>query len=975
MNYSRRNADIMTVPVVFLALLMFFLFLGCSYSTDGVSVLKEGFVTPPQEARPGVYWYFMDGNLSREGMTRDLEAMVDAGIGYVVFLEVNVGVPRGDVDFMSDEWMDLFCHAVSECERLGIQMVLGIGPGWTGSGGPWVEGRLSMQHLMSSTARIKGGWHISADLPVPSPNPPFFGTGSFTPEMMKDWEDYYEDVAVLAFPTPSGQDSIADIQEKGAFIRAPFSSQPGVKQYLPNVVKTVGEQGLSQESAVDLSEIIDLTEYMDAGGHLEWDAPDGEWTVMRFGARNNGAVTRPAPLPGVGMECDKFSREALQAHLDKFSENIFAALGERPATFGGIKYLHMDSWEMGAQNWTPSFREEFTERRGYDPLPYYPVYSGMIVGDRNVSERFLYDLRLTTQELILENHAGAVTEYAHEHGMLSSTEPYDMMPAADLEFACTADVPMAEFWSEGFGFNTAFAAAEGSSAAHLLGSNVVPAEAFTSQGEDWKQYPGRMKNQADWAFGAGINRFMFHTFQHQPLEEDKLPGMTMGIYGVHWDRNQTWWEMSSGFHTYVARCQHMLQQGRTVADILYLTPESIPHVFKAPASAYDNADSWLPDRKGYNFDACPPGMLYKAEVKGGRIVFPSGASYAVLVLPEWETMSPDLLEKIGDLVGAGATVVGMPPVSAPGLAGYPESETKVKELAVKIWADSKVIVPEGVSDNLYQAYSATASILGSKGLVPDFMSSDNSIRYTHRTTPGEEIYFVANRENDYRDVTLTFRVSGKTAEIWDPMTGNTSLMKDVLDDGERTSFSLGFEGYQSFFVVFSEKGTGAGEYKEGRMIEAMTVSGPWTVTFDPDWGRKDPLEMQSLADWTSNEDPLVKYYSGTAMYRTSFSYDGALPENAWIDLGDVAVMARVKLNGTDCGITWVNPFRIDVSQALTQGDNTLEIEVANLWINRLIGDEAGAPNVTPTFSTFTPYSADDQLVKSGLLGPVRIFAY
>ena len=946
----------------------------CHPSGDGVAALKEGFQTPPPEARPGVYWYFMDGNLSKEGMTKDLEAMDAAGIGYVVFLEVNVGVPRGDVDFMSDEWTDIFCHAVSECERLGIQMILGIGPGWTGSGGPWVKGGLSMQHLMSSAVAVSGGRKVSLDLEVPRPNPPFFGTGSFTPELMNDWEEYYEDVAVLAFPTPKGQDRITDIQEKGVFIRAPFSSQPGVKQYLPNVVETLESEGLSGSSAVAPSEIMDITELMDGEGHLEWDAPKGDWTVMRFGARNNGAVTRPAPLPGVGMECDKFSREALQAHLDRFTEKIFAALGKRPDCFGGIKYIHMDSWEMGAQNWSPAFREEFMMRRGYDPLPYYPVYAGVIVGDRGISERFLYDLRLTTQELILENHAGAVTEYAHAHGMLSSTEPYDMMPAADLEFACTVDVPMAEFWSEGFGFNTSFAAAEGTSAAHLLGSSVVPAEAFTAHGENWKQYPGRMKNQADWAFGAGISRFLFHTFQHQPLDENLLPGMTMGPYGVHWDRHQTWWDMSSGFHTYVSRCQYMLQQGRTVADILYLTPESIPHVFKAPTSAYDNADTWLPDRKGYNFDACPPGMLGRAEVKDGRIVFPSGASYAVLVLPEWKTASPALLEKVGALVGAGATVVGLPPVSAPGLSGYPESDAAVRELASKIWADGKVVVPEGESDNLYQAYSATAALLASKGIAPDFTSSDNTIRYTHRTTPDADIYFVSNRTEDAHDATLTFRASGKKAEIWDPMTGCAYSVTEVRDNGSQTSFTLGFEGFQSYFVVFSDEGTGADPYSSGKPAEAMTVSGTWTVSFDPSWGPADPLRTQDLPDWTSSEDPLVKYYSGKAVYRISFNYDGELPGQSWIDLGDVAVMARVKLNGTDCGIAWVSPFRLEVSHALKQGTNDLEVEVANLWVNRLIGDASGAPGVTPTFSTFRPYSAEDPLLKSGLLGPVKILA-
>ena len=937
----------------------------CQGASDSIDALKDGFASPPPSARPGVYWYFMDGNLSREGMTRDLEAMDAAGIGYVVFLEVNVGVPRGDVDFMSEEWMGLFCHAVSECERLGIQMILGIGPGWTGSGGPWVKGEQSMRHLVSSTAQVKGGTKVSVDLAVPEPNPPFFGTGSFSEEMLKAWKEYYEDVAVLAFPTLTDAESIVDIKEKALYVRAPFSSQPGVKQYIAPCAESDGE-------AVALSDIMDISSCMDPDGHLEWDTPEGDWTVMRFGSRNNGAVTRPAPRPGLGMECDKLSEEALQAHLDNFTEKLFDALGERPDCFGGVKYLHMDSWEMGAQNWTTAWREEFIRRRGYDPLPYYPVYSGVVVGSEAISERFLYDLRLTAQELLLENHSRAVTRYAHEHGMLSSTEPYDMMPAADLEFACSVDVPMAEFWSEGFGFNTAYAAAEGTSAAHLVGSPVVPAESFTSQFDGWRQYPGMLKGQTDWAFAAGINRLLFHTFQHQCLDDDKRPGMTMGPYGVHWDRGQTWWPMSIAYHTYVARCQYLLQQGRTVSDILYLTPESVPHVFKAPDSAYDNPGTVMPDRKGYNFDACPPGMLYKAKVRDGRIVFPSGANYSVLVLPDWDSASPQLLEKILSLVRAGAKVVGRAPVRAPGLSDYPACDEKVARLASKIWAEASVVVPEGPCDNLYQPYPATAALLASQGLSPDFISSDNSLRYTHRTAPAGEIYFVANRGADAREVSMTFRVSGLKAEIWDPVTGRRVSVDDVSDDGTVTSLDWRFEGFQSFFVVFSKEGSGASPSIPGNLREVMSVSSPWEVSFDPKWGRKEPLEMSSLYDWTESEDPLVKYYSGTAVYRTSFDFEAACPEDAVIDLGDVAVMARVRLNGTDLGITWVSPFRLDASGALHQGRNELEIEVVNLWQNRLVGDERGEPCVTHTFTTRRHYGPDSPILKSGLLGPVRI---
>ena len=419
--------------------------------------LQRNFRTPPESARPGVYWYFMDGNISKEGMTKDLEAMKRAGIGSVVFLEVNVGIPRGNVDFLSDEWKECFRHAVKECERLGISMTLGIGPGWTGSGGPWVAAEQSMRHLVASSTVVKGSGRQTVKLPEPSPKAPYFGEGAFTPELKEKWAEYYEDVAVLAFPTPGEMSRIKDVGEKALYYRAPYSSVPGVKQYLPR------EKSMPSGRVVNMDEVIDLTSLLQEDGSITWEVPSGNWTVMRFGLRNNGAVTRPAPLPGVGFECDKTDTAAIAAHFKVFTDELLRVVGERDTTLpGGLKMLHMDSWEMGAQNWAPGLREEFRRRRGYDPQPYYPAYDGYIVGSREISERFLWDLRQTMQELMLENHALYVKEYAHRRGMKLSIEPYDMNPMQDLELGASADIPMCEFWSPG-GYNTSFSAIEGSS--------------------------------------------------------------------------------------------------------------------------------------------------------------------------------------------------------------------------------------------------------------------------------------------------------------------------------------------------------------------------------------------------------------------------------------------------------------------------------------------------------------------------------
>ena len=989
---------------------------GSTGSSKGIALdeLKKGFVNPPDSVRPGVYWYFMDGNRTYDGMTADLEAMKRAGIGSVIFLEVDVGVPRGPVDFLSEEWQDMFVYAVREAERLGIEVILGIGPGWTGSGGPWVAGEQSMKHLVASRVQVSGGGRQQLTLPVPPPKPPYFGEGTFTPELKVNWQDYYEDVAVLAFPTPQQPTEIPLIDEKALYYRHPYTSMPGVKPYFVQD-ELFGEPDTA--AAIDPATLVDLTGSLRPDGTLQWDVPPGNWTVMRFVSRNNGAGTRPAPLPGVGFESDKFDSLALKYHLDTYVGKLLdrgAPIAKRRGD-GGLTRLHMDSWEMGAQNWTAAFREEFQQRRGYDPQPFYPVYAGNIVQSREISERFLWDLRLTAQELVLEHHARYVKAYGQRRGLKMSIEPYDMNPLSDMELGSVADVPMCEFWSQHYGFNGVFSCIEASSVAHIEGRPVVAAEAFTSQHDEaWKQYPGAMKNQGDWAFAAGINQFMFHTFQHQSLADSLRPGMTMGPYGVHWDRNQTWWHLSDAYHRYLARCSYLLQQGRTVADILYLTAEGAPHVFTPPSSALDG-DPFLADRKGYNFDGCTPSQLLKARVDQREIVFPSGARYQVLVLPLTKTMTPALLKAITGLVEAGASVVGIPPLRSPGLANYPQCDMEVRSLSKALWGDT--LIPEAATlrkvgkgvllwggeaskpteNSLYPDYGVVETFLTGAGLVADF-TVDKPIRYTHRTSDDWDLYFVSNRTADVHEALCHFRIQGGQPQLWDPVTGTTRELTAYEENGTQVAIPIRFEPHQSFFVVFPRKRTTSFFAKaNGENIvvpkPVVEIKGPWEVLFDPAWGGPEQITFDKLTDWTERPEEGIRHYSGSARYVKTFAFNGEREKGRrlYIDLGMVNHMASVKLNGSDLGVLWTAPWRVDVTDHIKKGTNKLEIEVVNLWVNRLIGDQYhpddgvkdgkwpdwlksnGQRNSKRyTFTTFNPYTTDSPLLPSGLVGPVYV---
>ncbi|MDR1098584.1 MAG: glycosyl hydrolase [Tannerella sp.] len=998
--------------------------------------LEEGFKNPPVSAKSGVYWYFMDGNLSKEGITKDLESMVRVGISHALFLEVNVGVPRGRVDMLSPEWKDIFKHMVSECERLGVQLALGGGPGWAGSGGPWVKPEESMQHLVSSATIVEGPGVQTIRLAKPDPKEPFFKDAQFTPEQRQQRLAYYKDVAVLAFPVPERADRPDDTDERALYYRAPYSSQYDVKQYLP-MQASCPDATDAPDATVAMDKITDLTSRMKPDGSIEWEVPAGKWTVMRFGARNNGSTTRPAPTPGVGFESDKLDTTALSHHLEAFTGELFRSAGIRKRTqaspSGGLTMLHMDSWEMGSQNWTPKFREEFQSRRGYDPQPFYPAYAGVIVGSRELSERFLWDMRKTVQELIARNHSGYMREYARRYGLKLSIQPYDMNPIADLELAVTADVPMCEFWSVGYGYNTAFSVTEATSAAHLKGQPVVPAESFTALGDGWHRHPGNMKDQTDWALAAGITRFMFHTFQHQSLADSLRPGMTMGGIGVNWNRGQTWWEMGKAFHDYLSRSQFLLQQGRTVSDILYLCPEGNPHVFKAPVSAFESSPETpssvfytvdgrnkrfssveytgiglLPDKKGYAFDACPPGFLHEAKVRNSRIVFPGGAEYRILVLPCFETMTPEVLGKIKELVYEGATVVGLPPKKSPGLQNYPQCDAEVASLVKEIWGDApvppateeraagkgRIIWGEDIvkrQDNLYPDYDYTAQILQKIGIPEDF-TADGSIRYTHRTQDGCDIYFVSNRTGKPVLTDCIFRIDNMIPELWDPLTGEIRELNRFTSKEKQTAVPLQFDSNGGYFIVFRKSGSASADGANFPSLEVFrTLEKPWTVSFDPKWGGPAKAAFTELADWSSSEDERIKYYSGTAVYEQSFNVGDISGKELYLHLGEVHVMAKVWLNGREAGTVWTCPWQLNISDYIKTGENELKIEVVNLWVNRMIGDdylpydgiqqgkwpewiEKGTPHTRTryTFSTFNPYNRDTPLSPSGLSGPVRI---
>jgi hypothetical protein len=590
-----------------------------------------------------------------------------------------------------------------------------------------------------------------------------------------------------------------------------------------------------------------------------------------------------------------------------------------------------------------------------------------VIGSTELTERFLWDMRTTVSELIRDNYARRLRELARTHGVKLSIEAYGHLCIDNLAYAGVNDMPISEFWAVGEerfpqlrgGYQQSSKAM--ASAAHTAGRSIVGAEAFTGD-RGWRDHPYLIKGMGDWAFCQGVNRMIFHLYAHQPYE-NMIPGLTHRRWGEHFHRFNTWWEYSRPWMDYLARCQYLLQQGQFVADVACFFGEGAP----LPVN-----DMKLELPKGYDLDFCSAELVQQMSVKNGRIVLPSGMSYRYLLLPDTDRMTLPLARKIRELVEAGARVIGGKQLKgAPGLTDYPQCDAEVVKL-------NSLITGKTVAEAITQ-----------DGLKPDF--EGDGLRYIHRRVGEADVYFVSHQQEEPRDVRCTFRVTGTTPELWDPETGAMyGLTESSVKDG-RTTVSLHFDPMQSWFVVFRKGSHPAGRDVLTRSVRS-TLTGPWEVQFSP-----KKVTFDKLHDWSKHPEDGIKYYSGTATYRKTF--DSPLTTHhsrLFLDLGKVEVMARVKVNGKDCGIAWKPPYRVDISRAVQPGKNELEIEVVNLWINRMIGDEQlpldsnwkdfetllewpdWFKNRKPrtsgryTFTTARHYKKDTPLVPSGLLGPVTL---
>ncbi|CAN5635867.1 hypothetical protein BH11ARM2_BH11ARM2_36830 [soil metagenome] len=742
-----------------------------------VDTLAAGFKAPPLSARPHTWWHWMNGNVTKAGITADLEAMRQVGIGGAQMFTVDQDIPAGPAKYGGTEWRELTAFAVKEAARLGLELCLHNCAGWSSSGGPWVTPEDGMQVVAWSAVKVAGPTTFSQILPpVAAPR-----VDSAVP--------LARDIAVYAYRTPKAGDTVVP--------RPPdFLQKTGVER--GDGLK-IDLTPLAQDIAIPSSEVVMLTDKMDNEGRLTWQAPEGNWTILRMGYVPTGVHNHPAPPEGDGLEVDKLSKEAFDRHWSALVGKVISDVGPQ-----GTKTLNnvlIDSYEVGDQNWTPKFREEFRRLRGYDPLPYLPVIAGRIIDTKEKSERFLWDLRRTIADLYAEDYFGRAAELAHQNGIRFSTEPYGNGGFDTIQSGGKADIPMGEFWLGGAAMETAKLAA---SIGHTYGRPVVGAESFTADVPPgrWREEPYAMKTLGDLAFSNGINRYIFHRYAMQPWLNLK-PGMTMGPWGTHLERTQTWWAEAATWLKYVARCQYLLQAGQFQADVCYYYGEDSP----ADLPSRNALHPALPE--GYDYDGCDADTLEAMTVKEGRIVLPSGMSYHLLTLPDTRFMTPRIARKVKELVAAGVTVYGPKPGQSPSLSGFPACDEEVRSIADELWGvgDAKGPVNHPFGKGRVLANMPLEDALPK--VLRDYKDFDygprtygNKLVDIHRRIGDADVYFVSNQRNRAANAVCTFRVGGKVPELWHTETGEIEEAPAYQQTHSGTTVPLSFDPAESVFVIF-----------------------------------------------------------------------------------------------------------------------------------------------------------------------------
>ena len=934
------------------------------------SALRKGFQSPPQTAKLWCYWWWLNGNTTEATITNDLTEMSRKGYGGVLLIDANGSnqngnddVPHGP-DFGSPAWTRLYLHALKTAATLHLQVTLNILSGWN-LGGPDVTPADASKALTWSRQQVDAAG-FDGQLQMPPIQNGFYGQ-----------------IAVLAYPLAHGpalagasgdtRAPIRDLRHKTAAEETGMS-MPHSESLLQDVPATPGEQDTLVSSVINISSQVDAT------GHLHWTPPSpGPWEILRIGYTDTDVRVSTSSDGWQGLAIDYLDHGAFDHYWDHTLTPLLEAA--RPYLKTTLVNLATDSWEVGGTNWTGGMAATFQRSRGYDPIPYLPIIAGRIVDDRATSNRFLNDLRRTVGDLITDHYDHfAARAKVYGLGIECESGGPQGAPLDALETFRNSATPQTEYWAQSEEHRPRdedrYFTKEVGSAADIYGKRFAADEGMTSIGPQWSESPATdLKPSFDRALTEGMNRLVWHEFTSSPASYG-LPGNEF-FAGTHMNPRITWWPQSVAFFQYLNRSQFLLQQGHSVDDVLYFYGDEVPNFVRLKQ---DDPARILP---GYDYDVTGrDALLHSLSVRNGVLSTPAGNPYRVLVMPIGRHLDLASLERIADYVHHGGSLAGMPPLGPTGIVDD-ATDARFSELSHALW-DGCGTAPHVYGKGLVYCGADTRTLLQHLKLAPDFDDPSGKLDFVHRATAFTDIYFVRNATADAVDTTVRFRIAGRAPELWNALDGSVTPQREFAAADGVTSMPLHVAPYGSTFVVFAHAANATnihaprdtGATPTPSAVQELTAT-QWTIAFQP--GRGAPVGPQPLTSvlsgfqsWSQSTLPGVRYFSGTATYRTAIDLHPQRNQRVRLSLAGLHEVCTVRVNGKTLGTLWAMPYSLDITAGLRDGSNTIELDVTNLWPNRIIGD--AQPNVTTTYTrtNIRKYNANSPLLPSGLTGPVTL---
>ena len=942
--------------------------------------LYQGFQSPPSSAYPIVYHWWLGGHVDILRLKEELRAFKDAGIAGFTIFEIGsndtILVGTGPA-FLSDESLETIRFAVEEAGKLGLEVGLNSASSWN-AGGNWLPPQHAAKSIYQTKISLEGGKQVSIKIPFPE-----------IPEV-----------------DPRGRKRLIEYREDGK----PVYSEEIAVLALPQ-----------SGNLADTANILNVSKFFNPNTEmLEWDAPAGSWTILRYVSSNSGENLILPSKYSAGPIVDHYDAKATAFHFNYIIERLQSVLGDLRQT--ALKSLYMASYEAKGFTWTPTLPEEFKGINGYEVVKFLPLLFEEVQFAPQTEASFRADLQRTISELMIKNFYMKSKEISNAHGLKNNSEaggpglPLHNVPVEPLKaLGKGLDIPRGEFWINHGRYNEngmdiLRVVKEISSASNIYGNGIVEMEAFTTF-QHWQEGPFEMKPIGDRAFAEGMNKVVVHGSTHNPSGIG-FPGIVYHA-GTHFNDKRVWWPKVKPFNDYLARVSYVLQAADFTADVLFYYGDTIPNYGGHKHGRFSAG-------AGYDYEIINTEILLELEVRDGNLVIPkTGAAFKLLALTEEFEIHPEVLIKLNDLLKQGAVIIG----SKPKQIAERKIRTDMPDMEGwlnKLWKpfDAENIKPASIFSD-----ANPAEVLAALGVAPDIMYEDMdffTLDYIHYQKEGIDFYFIVNTTGEWLSREVKFRQKIKTPELWDPVTGKASKIPVYRDGEEHIALPLTLAPYESTFVVF-KPGQDKGHY-DGIMGDGLhppfiryvdqgleiweegefelttgnqptkirstksvrTLEGAWEVFFPVGWGAPEKAIFPELKFWTESPVEGIKYFSGIARYEKHFVHQeylvGKSETRTYLDLGDLSHVAEVWLNDQPLGITWSKPHRFDITDKLMPGINSLKVEVANTWSNRIVGDALTGEKFTQTHIAETMIKGVEKripweevpLIPSGLLGPVRL---